>query len=283
MLSLSDRVIIVTGASAGIGEATVRRLVAAGARVVLNGRRADRLLSVCAAVDASGMRTLAVPGDITSDHDRKALVDGAIEKFGRVDGLVNNAGFGIRGPIECVPVEAIRKNFETNLFSLIALTQLVAPIMRAQGSGRIVNIGSVAGKIARPMSAVYDSTKHALEAVSDGLRGELAPFGIQVVLVRPGFIRTEFAQRANHVSAEVLVGAEPYAKYLAGFEGASQRLRKVGGVPEDIARVIEKALRATSPRSHYAAPGHAKVFLALKWLVPTAWIDWAVRPKAAAS
>ena len=112
--------------------------------------------------------------------------------FGRIDGLVNNAGFGQRGPIELVPVESIRQNFETNLFSLIALTQLVIPIMREQGKGRIVNVGSVAGRIARPFSSVYDATKHALEAVTDGLRGEMSPFGIRVSLIQPGFILTEF-------------------------------------------------------------------------------------------
>lgn len=108
-----------------------------------------------------------------------------LKKFGRIDGLVNNAGYATRGPLEIVPVEAIRKNFETNVFALIALTQLVVPVMRAQGSGCIVNIGSVAGRIARPLSSIYDATKHALEAITDGLRGELQPFGIRVALIQP--------------------------------------------------------------------------------------------------
>jgi NAD(P)-dependent dehydrogenase (short-subunit alcohol dehydrogenase family) len=277
MSSLANRVVIVTGASAGIGEATVRRLVRAGAKVVLNGRRAERLTGLCAQIDSSGGSTLAVPGDVTDDADRRALVEAACAKFGRIDALVNNAGFGTRGPIECVPVEAIRRNFETNLFSLIALVQLVAPIMRAQGAGRIVNVSSVAGKIARPMSAVYDATKHALEAVSDGLRGELAPFGVKVVVVRPGFIRSEFIEKANEASGDLLAKAEPYARQIGAVNGAVSRLKKLAGAPDDVARVIEKALACASPKTHYAAPAHAKVFLAAKWLLPTRVFDRIVR------
>ena len=142
MRSLTGQVVIVTGASAGIGEETVRRLVRGGAKVVLSARRADRLEALAREVDPSGANTVAVAGDVTSATDRQQLVDAALKKFGRIDGLVNNAGYGTRGPVEMVPVELIRKNFETNIFSLIALTQLVLPQMRERGDGCIVNIGS---------------------------------------------------------------------------------------------------------------------------------------------
>ena len=190
MGKLDGQIVIVTGASAGIGEAAARRLAGEGATVVIAARRADRLDAVKREIESAGGRALAVVGDVTSQQDRKRLVQETMRAFGRIDGLVNNAGYGQRGPIELVPIEAIRQNFETNLFSLIALTQLVIPIMREQGSGRIVNISSVAGRIARPLSSVYDATKHALEAISDGMRGELAPFGIKVVVIEPGFIIT---------------------------------------------------------------------------------------------
>lgn len=271
MPKLEQSVIIVTGASAGIGEATVRRLVAAGARVAMTARRAERLSQLCAEIDPTGRQTVAVPGDVTDPADRRALVEAACAKFGRIDGLVNNAGFGQRGPIECVPLDAIRRNFETNVFSLVALTQLVAPLMRAQGSGRIVNVGSVAGRIARPLTAVYDSTKHALEGLNDGLRGELAPFGVRVILVRPGAICSDFNAQAEKVSSEALAGAEPYAKYLANFRSTSSRVKSLAGTPDDVAKVIVRALSASSPRTHYAVPGHATFFLALKWLMP-AWV-----------
>ena len=220
---------------------------------------------------------LAVVADVTDDADRRRLINEALGKFGRIDALVNNAGYGTRGPLELVPVELIRRNFETNLFSLVALTQLVVPHLRERGSGRIVNIGSVAGRIARPLSSIYDSTKHALEAITDGLRGELAPFGVEVVLIRPGFILTEFVDTANRVSGPVIENAGPYAPYLGGFRAGYERMQKLAGRPDDIARLVEKALTARRPAPRYAAPVHAKLFLFLKWLLPARVLDWMVR------
>jgi NAD(P)-dependent dehydrogenase (short-subunit alcohol dehydrogenase family) len=281
MPSLTDQVVIVTGASSGIGESTARRLARGGARLVISARRADRLERLARELDPTVARVLAVAGDVTIEADRLRLVAAARDRFGRIDALVNNAGYGTRGPVERVPVELIRRNFETNLFSLIALTQLVIPVMRDQPPGpvrgRIVNIGSVAGRIARPLSSVYDSTKHALEAITDGLRGELKPFGLDVVLIRPGFIRTEFIAAADQVSAAPMENAGPYAPYFAGYRRGHERLRLVAGTGDDIARLVERALTATHPRSHYAAPAHAKLFLFLKWLLPAPFIDYVVR------
>jgi NAD(P)-dependent dehydrogenase (short-subunit alcohol dehydrogenase family) len=211
---------------------------------------------------------LAIAGDVTSEADRGRLVDATLAKFGRIDGLVNNAGYGTRGPVEIVPVDAIRRNFETNVFSLIALTQLVLPTMRAQGSGCVVNIGSVAGRIARPLSSIYDSTKHALEAITDGLRGELEPFGVRVSLIRPGYIVTEFVAAADAASDKFLEQAGPYEPFLAGFRVGYKKLRRVAGAPDDIARCVETALTSDNPAPRYNAPLHAKFFLFLKWLLP---------------
>lgn len=277
MRSLVDQVVIITGASSGIGEAAARRLAGAGAKLVIAARRADRLEALARELDPSGQRVLAVAADVTDDPGRRRLVDEALKKYGRIDALVNNAGYGTRGPVELVPVDLIRRNFETNLFALIALTQLVVPHLRARGSGRIVNIGSVAGRIARPLSSIYDSTKHALEAITDGLRGELKPFGVDVVLIRPGFIRTEFSDAANSVSEPVIEQAGPYAPYFEGFRDNYQRWLSWAGRPDDIARLVEKALAARRPAPRYAAPAHAKLFLFLKWLLPARTIDWIVR------
>jgi NAD(P)-dependent dehydrogenase (short-subunit alcohol dehydrogenase family) len=279
MPSFANQVVIVTGASSGIGEATARRLARGGAKLVITARRQDRLDELARELDPSGTAVHAVAGDITSDSDRRALVDAALAKFGRIDGLVNNAGYGTRGPVEIVPVELIRKNYETNLFSLIALTQLVIPVMRAQGTGCIVNIGSVAGRIARPLSSIYDSTKHALEAITDGLRGELKPWGIRVSLVRPGFIGTEFIDAANAASAEVIANAGPYAPYYKGYHEATAKLRAFAGQPDDIACLVEKALVSDNPAPRYNGPFHAKVFLFLRWLLPRRVIGWMVRLK----
>jgi NAD(P)-dependent dehydrogenase (short-subunit alcohol dehydrogenase family) len=194
-------------------------------------------------------------------------VRGTTDEFGRIDALVNNAGYGQRGPIELVPIEAIRQNFETNLFSLIALTQLVIPIMRRQQGGRIVNISSVAGRLARPLSSVYDATKHALEAISDGLRGELALFGIKVVVIEPGFIITEFLDVANERARDVVEQDSPYKPLLEGFGAGYKRMRKMAGRPDDIAELVLKAIALPRPRARYAAPKHAKLAIALKrWL-----------------
>jgi short-subunit dehydrogenase len=275
--ALAESVVIITGASSGIGEVTARRLARAGAKLVLAARRTERLAALCAEIDPSGARTLVVACDVTVDADRRTLVEAAVKRFGHIDALVNNAGYGQRGPVERVPVDAIRQNYETNVFSLVALTQLVAPLMRMQGRGRIVNIGSVAGRIARPMSSIYDSTKHALEGLTDGLRGELKPFGVQVVLVRPGFIQTEFGQVANAGWAEIRESAGAYAPYIDGFLAKSKNLKRTAGVPDDIACVVEKALAARCPRTHYNAPRHASFFIFLKWLLPVRAMDWILR------
>ena len=277
MRSLADQVVIITGASSGLGEAAARRLARGGAKLVISARRAERLEALARELDPSGQRVLAVAADVTDRAGRQRLVDGALQKFGRIDALVNNAGYGTRGPVELVPVELIRRNYETNLFSLIALTQLVIPHLRERGSGRIVNIGSVAGRIARPLSSIYDSTKHALEAITDGLRGELAPFGVEVVLIRPGFILSEFVDTANRVSGPVIENAGPYAPYFEGFRVGYQREQKVAGHPDDIARHVEKALKARRPSPRYAAPVHAKLVLFLKWLLPARVLDYMVR------
>ena len=277
MRSLVDQVVIITGASSGIGEAAARRLARAGAKLVIVARRADRLEALARELDPSGERVLAVVADVTDDPGRRRLVDEALRRHGRIDALVNHAGYGTRGPVELVPMELIRRNFETNLFALITLIQLVVPHLRARGSGRIINIGSVAGRIARPLSSVYDATKHALEAITDGLRGELQPFGIDVVLIRPGFIRTEFADTANSASEPVIANAGPYAPYCEGFRDNYQRWLAWAGRPDDIARLVEKALAARRPAPRYAGPAHAKLFLFIKWLLPAHAIDWIVR------
>jgi len=269
MPQLSGQVVIITGASSGIGEATARRLVRGGAKVVISARRQDRLDALARELDPSGAAVLAVAGDVTSDADRRRLVEATQAKFGRIDGLVNNAGYGTRGPVEIIPVDAIRRNFETNVFALVALTQLVLPVMRAQGGGCVVNIGSVAGRIARPLSSVYDATKHALEALTDGLRGELEPFGVRVTLIRPGFIVTEFIAAADSASEKHLENPGPYAPFLAGFRVGYQKLRRVAGVPDDIARCVETALTSANPAPRYNAPLHAKFFLFLKWALPS--------------
>jgi NAD(P)-dependent dehydrogenase (short-subunit alcohol dehydrogenase family) len=270
---LAGKVAIVTGASAGIGAATCRRLAAEGARVVLAARREDRLEALRGQIGNAGGTVLAVPTDVTVGFDRERLVAETLTAYGRIDALVNNAGYGQRGPIELVPLDAVRLNYETNLFSVIALTQLVIPVMRGQGSGRIVNVSSVAGRIVWPFSAVYGSTKHALEAVSDGLRIELEPFGIQVVVIEPGFVRTEFTAVADAVSRPVTEVAGPYGSRVAGAGRRLDAALRLAAEPDDIARLIARALATRRPRTRYAAPFHARAALLARRLLPQRLMD----------
>jgi short-subunit dehydrogenase len=271
---LAGQFVIITGASSGIGAATARRLADAGAHVLLVARRRERLDALKDEIEATGGRADVVAADLTAATDRERVVETAMQVGGRLDALVNNAGYGQRGPVEIVPLEQIRANFELNLFALIALTQLVIPIMRRAGHGRIVNVSSVAGRIARPLSSVYDATKHALEAISDGLRGELAPFGIKVVIIEPGFILTEFAQVADDVSQSVIADAGPYAPFYADFAGRYKSAKRMAGRPAEIAEVIHTALVAARPRTRYAAPRHARLALALKRFLPERWFEY---------
>lgn len=279
MPALSGQVVIITGASSGIGEAAARRLNRAGVKLVITARRPDRLEALARELDPSGALVLAVAGDVTNDADRKNLVAAALKKFGRIDGLVNNAGFGTRGPLELVPINAIRRNFETNIFSLLALTQLVVPGMRERGSGCIVNIGSVAGRISRPFSSIYDSTKHALEGFTDGLRGEMQPFGVRVSLIRPGFILTEFISAADKASDQFTEDVGAYQPFWAATRGEVQKFRRFAGKPDDIARLVEKVLGADNPAPRYSAPFHAKLFLFAKWLLPDRLLEYVLRLK----
>jgi short-subunit dehydrogenase len=280
---LRGRVVIITGASAGIGEQTARYLAREGASLVLVARRAERLDALGREIEQAGGQALQVASDITSAKDRERIIEETMKRFGRIDALVNNAGYGQRGPVEIVPVESIRENFETNLFSLIALTQLAIPVMRKQGGGRIVNISSVAGRIARPLSSVYDATKHALEAISDGMRGELAPFGIKVVVIEPGFILTEFLSVANEKSKQVIEQDSPYAPFFSGLSKGYQRMRRIAGRPEDIALLVVKALAAPRPRARYAAPRHARLLLALRRWLPERLFDYLVSRQSGVS
>jgi short-subunit dehydrogenase len=267
MRTLKGQTAIITGASAGIGEAIARTLAAAGATVVITARRQQRLDSLKQEIEQSGGRAIAIAGDINSADDRKHVLQATMKATGRIDALINNAGYGQRGPVELVPMHAIRQNFETNFFSVVDLTQQIIPIMRQQNGGRIINISSVAGKVSRPFAAIYSATKFALEAISDGLRLELAPFGIKVVLIEPGFITTEFSGTANQLAKPIIEQDSPYKPFLADTAEGDRQIRKLAGTPGEIGRLVHLALTVNRPRARYAAPRHAKLAIALqRWL-----------------
>jgi NAD(P)-dependent dehydrogenase (short-subunit alcohol dehydrogenase family) len=248
---MSTTVALVTGASSGIGEATARRLHSMGYTVYAAARRVDRMSGLA----ELGVRTL--PADLTDDVAAVGLIEKIIADTGRIDVLVNNAGYGSYGSLEDVPMDEARRQVEINLFALARLTQLALPHMRAQHSGYIVNISSMGGKFGEPLGSWYHATKYAVEGLSDSIRPELAPFGIHVVIIEPGAIATEW----GGIAAENLMatsGSGPYAeraalttKVLGAAEGSASS-------PEVVADAIAKAVTARRPRTRYAIGAGAK-------------------------
>ena len=255
----ATRTALVTGASSGIGQDTARRLQALGYTVYGAARRTDRLRALA----ADGIRPL--PMDVTDDASMSAGVNRILEETGRIDVLVNNAGYGSFGAVEDVPMDEARRQFEVNVFGLARLTQLVAPHMRAQGSGTIINISSIGGRLTTPLGGWYHATKYAVEALSDALRMELRPFGIDVVVVEPGCIRTAWwAIAADHLKATASGSA--YADQIRAVAGTmrSESNQRRYSPPEVIARTIGKIVTARRPRTRYAVGFMARPLIAAR-------------------
>ena len=262
------RVALVTGASSGIGEDTARKLQALGYIVYGAARRTDRLHALA----ADGIRPLAM--DVTDDASMSAGVNRILEETGRIDVLVNNAGYGSYGAIEDVPIDEARRQFEVNVFGLARLTQLVSPHMRAQGSGTIINISSIGGRLTTPLGGWYHATKYAVEALSDALRMELRPFGIDVVVVEPGAIRTAWwSIAADHLEATAEGSA--YADQIWTVAGAmrSESNNRRFSPPAVIARTVGKIITARRPRTRYAVGFMAGPLIAARRVLPDRTFD----------
>ncbi len=266
-----NKVVLVTGASSGIGESIARCLLTDGLVVHAAARRLDRMAGLARA----GARL--VPLDLTEDRSIVAAVRSVLDESGRLDALVNNAGYGAYGALEEVPLEEGRRQFEVNLFGLARLIQLALPTLRAQGSGRIVNVTSIGGKIHESMGSWYHATKFAVEGLSDCLRMELEPFGIDVVVVEPGAIRTEWSGIARRSLLETS-GEGPYAEQArlaaALLAGAD---RGQGSPPEVVAEAVATALRARRPRTRYVVGGGAKPLVAMRRLLSDRAFDRLMR------
>jgi len=263
-----SRVVLITGCSSGIGEATARRLQERGWRVYATARKPESLL----ALEALGCRIL--PLDVEDEVSMREAVDIVVREAGGIGALVNNAGYSQSGPVEMIAMSRVRRQFETNVFGLMRLTQLVLPDMRARRQGRIVNIGSMGGRLTFPGGGVYHATKHALEAISDALRFEVGGFGIRVVLVQPGLIRTRFA-RAASASLEGLAGnRDPYGEFTAEVERITRESYERGalapfvGSAEAVAEVVERALSVREPRARYRVTASASILMTLRALLP---------------
>ena len=255
--------VLITGCSTGIGRATALRLAQAGWKVYATARTVEKL----ADLEKAGCRTLTL--DVMDEASMQAAVRQVEQEDGAVGALINNAGYSLSGALETVDMGDVRRQFETNVFGLLRLTQLVLPGMRRQGWGKVVNIGSMGGKLTFPGGGAYHATKHAVEALSDALRFEVRGFGVDVVLVQPGLIRTEFSQAAvSHMGANLQKADGPYARFNSAVAQSTQDayvkgpLAKLGGEADDVARTIQRALEARRPRARYTVTASARVLLA---------------------
>jgi Short-chain alcohol dehydrogenase of unknown specificity len=259
---------LVTGASSGIGEETARTLHRLGYTVYAAARRTDRLQKLA----NGGIHALAM--DVTDDKSMTSGIDSIIAETGRIDVLVNNAGYGSYGAIEDVPLDEARRQFEVNLFGLGRLAQLVLPHMRAQKFGTIINISSMGGRLTTPLGGWYHATKYAVEALSDALRMETTPFGINVVVIEPGGIRTEWSGIAADHLEETAEGSA-YASQIKAVANSmrSESTNNRQSPPSVIADTVEKIVTARKPRTRYVVGFAAKPLVTLRRILPDRAFD----------
>ena len=267
---MAKKVALVTGASSGIGEATALRLEERGFIVYAGARRTERM----AALKNAGVHVISL--DVTDDGSATKAVDTIIAAEGRIDLLVNNAGYGSYGAVEEVPLSEAQAQLDVNLLGLARMTQKVLPYMRAQKSGTIINISSVGGQFATPLGAWYHASKYAVEGLSDAMRLELKRFGINVVVIEPGSIQTEWgAIAADHLRA--MSGQGPYAEQAnamaASLDASSKPGYWLASRPDVVAKAVTKAATARRPRTRYAVGFGAKPLIWTSRLTPDRAFD----------
>jgi NAD(P)-dependent dehydrogenase (short-subunit alcohol dehydrogenase family) len=262
-------VVLITGCSSGIGKATALAAAARGHRVYATARDPASLRDL----EGGGrVRTLAL--DVTDTVSIGRVVASVLGEAGRLDALVNNAGYGQYGAVEDVTAKQWRREFDVNLFGAVEVTRAVLPSMRQARSGTIVNVSSVAGKIAIPFAAPYCASKHALEAVSDALRVEVAPFGIRVVVIEPGPIATRFGETARASVARILESHGPYSSFYRNAERAMDTDFQAGKLPpEAVARLIVGVLESEKPRTRYRVTRIANALILLRRFLPDRFFD----------
>ena len=276
-MSEPSKAVLITGCSSGIGRASALRLSRSGWTVYATARRPETIEDL----KRAGCHTLAL--DVTDEQSMQAVVAEIERAHGAVGVLINNAGYSQSGAVETVPLEAVRRQFETNVFGLVRLTQLVLPKMRDQRWGKIVNLGSMGGLLTFPGGGYYHATKHALEAISDALRFELRGFGIDVILLEPGLITTEFGDTATASIGEApSANDDPYASFNATVGAVTKGaydspMRILGAGPERVAKVIERAIRRSRPPARITITPSAKLTIATRRLVSDRMWDAAMR------
>ncbi len=262
------RVVLVTGASSGIGKACAEHLRAKGYRAYGTSRHAPP-----AAAEGAGLPRL-IPLDVTSDESVAAAIRLILDREGRLDVVVNNAGFGIAGAVEETTVDAARAQLDTNFFGTVRVCRAALPVMRRQGGGCIVNVSSIAGQVGIPFQAHYSASKFAVEGFTEALRMEAAPFGIRVALVEPGDFRTGFtANRRLTTREDAGAYGERARRAIAVMEHDERR----GRTPEVVARLIEHIITRRSPRLRYTVgPVSERLALVLKRFAPARLFEWGI-------
>ena len=263
---MPSEAVLITGCSSGIGYATAERLAADGWKVYATARKPETL----SGLKEKGCETL--PLDVTDEASMSAAVDTVIAAEGAVGVLVNNAGYSQSGAVESVPIDRIRRQFETNVFGLIRMCQLVLPAMREQRWGKIVNLGSMGGRLTFPGGGLYHATKYAVEAISDALRFEVRGFGVDVILIEPGLIVTKFGEVAK-ASVGESAGDGPYEHFNRKVAELSEEaykgpMAKLGAGPEAVANTIAGALKSGRPKARYAVTPSAHLLINQRRITP---------------
>ncbi|MBE9461345.1 oxidoreductase [Dyadobacter subterraneus] len=254
---MEGKVVLITGASSGMGKATAELLSASGYKVYGAARRTELMRNL----KEVGIKILQM--DVTDDISIQKGIDEIIKKEGKIDILINNAGFGLFGSIEDVPMDEARYQMDVNVFGLARLTQLVLPYMRKQNSGKIVNITSTGGKLSSPLGGWYHASKYAVEALSDSLRMEVKQFGIDVIVIEPGAIKSEWGDIAMENLRKISAG-KAYSPLAGKIIEMSQKLKPKNEDPEVIAKLILKSISTRNPRTRYHAGYLSGIILFLK-------------------
>lgn len=274
-MAARSQAVLITGCSSGIGAATAARLAAEGRKVYATARRPETLSELA----AGGCQTLAL--DVTDEQSMQAAVDAVVSAEGAVGVLVNNAGYSQSGAVETIPMEQLRGQFETNVFGLVRMCQLVLPGMRRQGWGKIVNLSSMGGRLVFPGGGAYHATKYAVEALSDALRFEVRGFGVDVIIVEPGLIVTNFGEVAAGSVSEA-AGAGVYGhfnQHVAKLTAEAYRgpMAKLGAGPDAVAKTISRAIRVRRPKARYLVTASARLMVGQRRISPDRMWDLMMR------
>jgi short-subunit dehydrogenase len=273
------KTILITGATAGIGRDAALYLASKGHHVFATGRNQGALDALAREAAEAGLRLETLRLDVTDEASIEAArthVDAATSGRG-LDVLVNNAGYGLMGPIDQISAEDWRAQYDVNVFGLVAMVRAFAPQMRARGAGRIVNVGSIGGRVTFPLMAAYNSTKYAVEAISDGMRMEMGAFGVHVSLIEPGPIETNFATRAMGELDRYRRPDSPYAASLQKAEEIEKTFARFSPGPRVVSKAIEKAIERRRPAARYVTPFGARLMAGSLLALPTRLRDFVMR------